>query len=550
MPGKPTFIDLFCGCGGFTLGMLRAGFECKAAIDFDEHAIETFTKNLPQVIHILCKDLTKFTPVELAEVLGSGSIDVIVGGPPCQGFSTARQVDGANHGARLKPDPRRHLYREFLRYVEFFKPKVFVLENVLGIRTAAGGEYFTRVQREARELGYRVHSQIEDAWELGVPQKRRRQLVIGVSNERLGYFPAALRPAPRAEPRIWLGAAIGDLPVLRAGGGENERDYDLSRRTGHIRNTGHSARDYLLKVLEINRAKKLTNHVARPHSPRDLRDFARLREGENSATALRERGVEFEFPYKRHHFKDRYTRQSRWLPCSTIVAHLSKDGLMFIHPTQNRSLTPREAARVQTFPDWFRFPEARTHAFRLVGNAVPPLIGEALGLEVARFLQIKTTRLPKHRFAFRSKSAEFRIGGDKPQSPALTRDHAVWVLERLASLDRRTLRTSPKAEFLHGWHAFHFLFPSLHPHNARDHGSTKEHWPEVQFILPWLGQDQSWRYARSGWPVALTLLGQEAIRRYDAGNISDDEFYCVTDRNIRSASKCGEVSHEIAIART
>ena len=101
-----------------------------------------------------------------------------------------------------------------------------------------------------------------------------------------------------------------------------------------------------------------------------LRDFARLNEGENAAVAYRERGVEFEFPYSRASFKDRYTRQHRNRPCSTIVAHLSKDGLMFIHPVQNRSLTPREAARVQSFPDWFVFPEARTHSFRLIGNAV------------------------------------------------------------------------------------------------------------------------------------------------------------------------------------
>ena len=93
---------------------------------------------------------------------------------------------------------------------------------------------------------------------------------------------------------------------------------------------------------------------------------------------MRVRGVEFEFPYDKSSFKDRYTRQSRWHPCSTIVAHLSKDGLMFIHPTQNRSLTAREAARIQSFPDWFRFPESRTQAYRLIGNAVPTLVAEAI----------------------------------------------------------------------------------------------------------------------------------------------------------------------------
>jgi DNA (cytosine-5)-methyltransferase 1 len=348
-----TFLDLFCGCGGFTLGMLRAGFHCLAAIDADAVAVTAHRANLADrkhrgfhpVEHTLQRDLTQFSPAELADLIGTRHVTVIVGGPPCQGFSRARMRDGANHGSRrFVDDPRRALYREFLRYVDFFQPRVFVMENVLGLRTAAGGEYFTAVQKEARELGrkqgrpgYRVHGQIEDAWELGVPQKRRRQLLIGVRNDLPGYFLPQLQPAPRAEPRIWLWAAIGDLPVLRAGSGDDEREYDFDRRFEHVKHQGNTAFNYLWNVLEIKHAEKLTNHVARPHSERDLRDFTRLREGENSAEAMRA-GVKFEFPYDKSSFKDRYTRQSRWKPCSTIVAHLSKDGLMFIHPTQTLSL--------------------------------------------------------------------------------------------------------------------------------------------------------------------------------------------------------------------
>ena len=141
-----TFLDLFCGCGGFTLGMIRGGLRCLAALDVDPSAIATFRANLidrhhpglPDVAHALERDLTKFKPDQLAALIGTNHVDVIVGGPPCQGFSTARQVDGANHGARLKSDPRRHLYREFLRYVDFFQPRIFVMENVLGFRSAAG----------------------------------------------------------------------------------------------------------------------------------------------------------------------------------------------------------------------------------------------------------------------------------------------------------------------------------------------------------------------------------------------------------------------------
>ena len=528
-PTPLTCLDLFCGCGGFSLGMERAGFRVLAAIDFNEEAILTFKANFSTDILALRKDLTKFPPETLAANLGVNHVDVIVGGPPCQGFSTARQRDGANHGERrLIHDARRHLYREFLRYVEHFQPRIFVMENVLGIRSAAGGEYFTAVQKEARQLGYRVHGQIEDAWELGVPQKRRRQLFIGVRADLPGYFLPELKPAPRAEPRTCLGAAIGDLPILRAGGGEDEREYDFCRRVTHVERQGDTALNYLRHVLEIDRAAKLTNHVARPHSQRDLRDFARLKEGENSKEALRDRGVEFEFPYDKSHFKDRYTRQSRWHPCSTIVAHLSKDGLMFIHPTQNRSLTPREAARVQSFPDWFRFPKARTHAFRLIGNAVPPLIAEAVGLAVKEFLS-------EGAHSSRGNEAQFKSEIRNPKSEiqrslltsAATRKDAARELERLAGLDRRELRALPAEEFLRGWHALLFLFPGLHPDNALDHGHEYEEISSDQLPLPGYGELLAKRFARSGWPVALEFIADEAWRRFKSGRMSARKFYCV-----------------------
>ena len=147
----PTFIDLFCGCGGFTLGLLRAGFQCLSAIDNDPLAIDTLLKNLDNhylgrnISNMLVRDLKFFGPQDFAKLLDGKTVDVVVGGPPCQGFSTARQVDGSNHGGRLKDDPRRYLYQEFLKFVSFFRPKVFILENVVGIRSTASGLYFTRV---------------------------------------------------------------------------------------------------------------------------------------------------------------------------------------------------------------------------------------------------------------------------------------------------------------------------------------------------------------------------------------------------------------------
>ena len=378
-----TFIDLFCGCGGFSLGMDRAGFRCLAAVDNSPEAVSVFAATFPDVPHVLEKNLEKFPPERMAALLGKETVDVIVGGPPCQGFSNVRKVDASNHGSRVKRDKRPFLYRQFLRYVEFFQPKMFVMENVLGIQSAAKGRFFTAVQSEARQLGYRVHPQVEEAWTLGVPQKRRRQLIIGVRMDLPGYFPTNLFPAERAwcnpedpDDVPTLGDAIGDLPRLSAGGGFENCEYDLARRERFLAARGARGAHYLEHVVEIDRAPILTAHCARPHNEQDLRDFARLREGEHSAEAAA-RGEVMEFTYNRECFKDRYKRQHREELCSTIVAHLSKDGLMFIHPTQNRSLTPREAARVQSFPDWFGFPVPRTHQFRLIGNAVPPLVSEA-----------------------------------------------------------------------------------------------------------------------------------------------------------------------------
>ena len=424
--------------------------------------------------------------------------------------------------------------------MDFFQPGVFGMENVLGIRTAAGGEYFTRVQVEARALGYRVHAQVENAEALGVPQKRRRQLIIGVRSDGPASFLPELKPAPRAQVGTLLGHALGDLPKLAAGEGSDERSYDYERRERHVAQNA-LARNYLGEVLEVDLADKLTNHIARPHSARDLRDFAKLAEGDNSAAAMK-RGVAFEFPYDKSTFKDRYTRQHRERPCSTVVAHLSKDGLMFIHPTQQRSLTPREAARIQSFPDWFRFPAARTHAFRLIGNAVPPLIGEAVGLEVKEFLGGRAV-LPRRPDSTRSvgelgehlqpreetRSARLAASESGPRSnAALPDDRSATAreLERLAQLDRRALRVLPTEEFLHGWHALLFLFPGLHPGNALDHGDVIEEVPTEQLGLPGFERELDRRHTRSGWPVALEAIGIEAWRRYEAGQLSDGDLYC------------------------
>ena len=527
-----TCLDLFCGCGGFSLGMERAGFRCLAAIDFNKEAVATFKANFSQDTLTLCEDLTKFTPEKLATKLDINKIDVIVGGPPCQGFSMVRQVNAANHGSRVRRDKRRYFFRVFLDYIRHFQPRVFIMENVLGIQSAVKGKFFTMVQAEARKLGYRVHPQVEEAWKLGVPQKRRRQLIIGVRHDIPGYFPGELKPASRATSTATLWDAIGDLPSLAAGEGIEETDYNRARREEFLTRRGKQARDFLEKTIEVGRAMKLTAHRARPHSERDLRDFNLLREGEHSGQA-EARGVKMEFTYKRTCFHDRYKRQHRDRLCSTIVAHLAKDGLMFIHPTQNRSLTPREAARIQSFPDWFCFPVARTHQFRLIGNAVPPLVGEAVGNAVRDFLAAKAEKVIR-----------FEIS-PLPDSE----EQAIEWLRPLLDLAPRALRQLNSKSFKRAWFAIAFLYAGLHPDAALDHGETishepSENYPSVSTLEPRLLAPY---YERSGWPVVLAAIAREAWRRYRNNKLSDQEFYCSEAQMAGICSRAPQIAKEVQL---
>ncbi|HEX8077410.1 MAG TPA: DNA cytosine methyltransferase, partial [Chthoniobacterales bacterium] len=343
--------------------------------------------------------------------------------------------------------------------------------------------------------------------------------IIGVRADVPGYFPTRLLPPDRAwfNPNVpeevsTLGDAIGDLPGLNAGGGQEEREYDLDKRERFLAKRGSRGAHYLKHIAEVSKAAKVTAHRARPHNDQDLRDFSRLREGEHSAQAIA-RGEAMEFTYDRECFKDRFKRQHREELCSTIVAHLSKDGLMFIHPTQNRSLTPREAARVQTFPDWFEFPVSRTHQFRIIGNAVPPLVAEAVGLEILQFLcgALNQSREPRFKLT---------------PLPANEIEAVDW-LSPLFGKKQHALRTVAVGDFKRAWYAIAFLHPSLHPDGALDHGKTVVSEIHDHRLLRHADPRLlSSCYERSGWPVSLASIAKEAWRRYRRGELGEDEFYC------------------------
>lgn len=502
-----TFIDLFCGCGGFSAGLAQSGLTCLAGVDHNALAIQTFQENHSSDTVSLVKDMTKFKPQELAKLVGTDHVDLIVGGPPCQGFSTVRQFAGSNSGERLVPDPRRELYKFFLKFVEYFRPKVFVMENVLGIKRMQNGIYFSAIQHEARSIGYRVIAEEVNAWEYGVPQKRVRQLFVGTLSElpvfvSSQYIAKTHSPSHGTDgllPLVTLGEAIDDLPVLEAGDERVVQDYDLSRRAKYLKKYSGS---YLSDVLDVERSESLTWHCARPHNARDLRDFARLREGETSSRALA-RGVEMEFPYDKSSFKDRYTRQSRHGLCSTIVAHLKSDGLMFIHPTQGRSLTPREAARIQSFPDTFRFIGSRSDVFTQIGNAVPPLVGRSVGLGIKKYLEESASK------------------NEKPKLSASKTVRLVRELEQFINeCTIRPIGFVADDEFKEAWKKVRLLLPQLHPESAVDNGQEISDVPrrEISFCFePY--------FIRSGWPVELVPIAREAQFRFQSGRLDASEYF-------------------------
>lgn len=505
MPKKIKFIDVFSGCGGLSYGLEMAGLDCLAAIDFNAIAIETFNLNHKNPVGIK-QDLTQFNPLDLAKIIGASEVDLVVGGPPCQGFSTARTQGGANFGKEYIDDPRRDLYKHFLKYVDFFKPKIFVMENVLGIKSMGNGIYFTKIQEASRALGYSVAPVQINCWEFGVPQKRIRQLFIGTRKGLPLFMPNSylkkthsLTPINDSiEPIVTLGEAIGDLPLLKANDGSIESKYDLALRKKHLKNYGNR---YIIDLMHVTEAPKLTWHISRPHSERDLRDFLRIREGENSKGAIA-RGEKMETPYSMESFADKYKRHSRYELCSTIVAHLKKDGLMFIHPTQNRSLTPREAARVQSFPDTFQFFGQRGNVYEQVGNAVPPLAGRAIGFAIKAYLE------------------NYASSEARPKLKESEKNKAIKKLEKLSSmLYLGVLGKMSAKEFLAIWNLVHVVHPTLHPETALDESGEIYYPPSgtSEVLAPY--------YKRSGWPLALLPIAQEAKGRYKNKELSEEDYY-------------------------
>ena len=391
---RPGIVDLFCGGGGSSLGFRMAGFQTMLAVDNDAYACQTFRLNHPEIPDdaVMCMDLRACRPkgnghYPLLKGIDRDKIRVVVGGPPCQGFSMiGHRVRGLSEKVRFRDDPRNKLYKEFLIFVSKARPDFFVMENVHGLFSAAHGRYKREILEDFSR-DYAVRAIVLDAADFGVPQFRKRIFVIGArirpdgvlaaETKVSGITDSLLSRAASGKQQVSVRDAIGDLPSLKSGAG---KDYDVYH--GSPVGMGYAR-------LMRNGQGVLFNHRARPNNEDDIALYRELRPGETIAQLIsRVPKMKRHFKYRNDVFKDKYKKQIYDGPSSTIVAHLSKDGHMFVHPDgrQKRTLTVREAARLQSFPDDYLFCGSRGSQFQQVGNAVPPLLAKAIAQEIAQYL--------------------------------------------------------------------------------------------------------------------------------------------------------------------
>lgn len=368
---QPVVVDIFCGCGGLSEGFKRAGFLPVLGIDIDEHAVTTYNRHNDG--NGVVADIAKVSGKDILAHSGRRVIDVMTGGPPCQAFSTVAVAKWRSLGRpSTMSHPVNQLYREFLRLVLEVRPKFFVMENVERMLSIGGGQVVRDVESTLQGK-YRVSFYKKDVAGFGVPQHRRRALVIGnrIRSKNPELEETHSCGADDKKPFVTVREAISDLPKIHAGGGSNAMGYAPTTKSSDYAASLHS------------KSRLMHNHVARMHSDRDLKIFRMLKPGKT----IKDIPSKYN-PYRKDIFLDKYKKQPWQRPSSTVLAHLSKDGLMFIHPdkSQNRSLTPREAARLQSFSDDFVFEGPRTKQYLQIGNAVPPIFAQVIAEQIKRLL--------------------------------------------------------------------------------------------------------------------------------------------------------------------
>jgi len=407
---KLNFIDLFSGAGGLSEGFIRAGFKPLAHVEVDKKACDTLETRL--VYHklrnegqieeyynyisgnISRKDFIQtygsreISSSVINKAIGGGNnkkifelvdelaqeqeVDLIIGGPPCQAYSLvgrARAKDG------MKNDPRNLLYKEYAKFLEKYNPKVFVFENVLGLITAEKGLYFKNMQEYFKSLGYELKYTVQKSEDFGVLQKRRRIILIGWKQGADFNYPKF----EKIEHNYTIRNILCDLKKLKPGEQENITKY------------AKPITQYLKRFEIRNGVDFVTQHVARPHNERDLNIYKiAINKWLNKSERLKYPDLPKELKSHKNEssFTDRYKVVDINGLSHTMVAHIAKDGHYYIYPDnkQVRSLSVREAARIQSFPDNFFFEGGRSAAFRQIGNAVPPLMANEIARKIKELI--------------------------------------------------------------------------------------------------------------------------------------------------------------------
>ncbi len=344
---KYNIIDLFCGCGGLSYGFESAGFKVLLGIDNDEKALETFEAN-HKGAKTICGDITEISyEKDIQPLIGKKKIDVIIGGPPCQGMSLS--------GPRKFDDPRNRLYLSYIRLVAEINPKAFVIENVPGLVGLFGGRIKDSIIQKLSQLGYTIQYKLLTASEYGVPQNRRRVVFVGMQKGEYEY------PEP-VEEIISCKMALGDLPPIETGIGKDPANY-----------VSEPQNSYQKKMRE--HSEVVHNHIAANHSERVRKIISLVPDGGNY------KNLPDKYRESRN-FNVAWTRFNSEKPAPTIdTGHRHH-----FHYKYNRVPTVRECARLQSFPDDFVFIGNKTQQFRQVGNAVPPIMAEAIALQLNKAL--------------------------------------------------------------------------------------------------------------------------------------------------------------------
>jgi DNA (cytosine-5)-methyltransferase 1 len=363
----PVALDLFSGAGGLSLGFKMAGYHIGLGVEKEVLPHRTHCYNFGDLCYL--GDIREiFDPTYFAQEHGLQQVDVIIGGPPCQGFSRVGRgkIRSLHNDPTYIHDPRNQYYREFIRFIEALQPLYFVLENVPDMQYYRdGGELLLqKALRGFRAMGYVVDYQVLYSNHYGVPQTRKRLFIVG---NRLGHE-IKWPEKTHVDSQVTVWQAIADLPIIPHHHRLDEMPYEPRSEIGL----------YQQQMREGSRGV-LYNHQTRDHNEQDLAAFALMPEGGKYIDLPKE--------YKRYRddiFKDKYRKLFRDRPSWTIEAHIGKDSYRYIYPSRDgepeppRTISVREAARLQSFPDHFRFLGPFTKQFYQLGNAVPPLLAKAV----------------------------------------------------------------------------------------------------------------------------------------------------------------------------